>query len=375
MPIRRTTHWWKAAVAVTFALMSASSVDAAPGSRICRQIEAQLSSGGGSQAREYAGAIQRQRTEIAKVRGQLRAQGCGFFSSGGSCRSLSASVSRMERNLSNLQRTHSRLGGGGRSRGQLLAALSANDCRGTRSASQDRDNSILSRLVAPLRRDDSSFAFPDRDFDAQEINKPRERQRGNSIFEVGGYRTFCVRTCDGYFFPMSPSSSRSDLARDAQNCRTGCPGTETMLYYHDGNEEEAGKMVSAASGTEYRDLPNAFLYKSETAQPAAGCSCGFKPQGFTVVAGGSTQTVGAPVEMPLSGAQRLPTPTWRPDPGMDPETLLNREGRFGPKTIRKLLSKDDGAADERKVRVVGPVFLPDPSMARGQQVPGPTEVR
>lgn len=304
----------------------------------------------------------------------MRAAGCGFFSSSsGTCRALSRSAQRMERNLSSLQGTHSRLrgGGSGRSRAQLLAALDANDCRGRKSIIvASREPGLLQRLFGEPDNRRRSFLF-DLDDDARE---PRDHESGQSWrlgpgFDPGKYRTFCVRTCDGYYFPMSPSSSSNELGRDAQNCQTACPGADMQLYYHHGSGEEAGTMMSMASGSAYGDLPTAFAYRSDRPADAA-CGCAIKAGGFTIIAGDGRSAE------PQRRARLLPLPTSRPDPATDPETLANIDGDFGAAAIQKLLSKrSDPALVERKVRVVGPVFLPDPAAATGRPVPDQTEVQ
>jgi hypothetical protein len=356
---------------------------AAPGSRVCRQIEAQLS-GGGSRPGKWSAAVNRQRAEITKVRRQMRASGCGFFNADGLCRSLSGTASRMERNLSALQRGQTRQEGGQRSRGQLIAALEANNCRGERRvAAVQREMGLLERLFGADRRFDSDESAVSNVVggDTTNVRRRRDSSRSPAItpgFDSSRYRTFCVRTCDGYYFPMSPASDRSDFARDAQNCQAACPGAGVEVYYHQADKEEAADMRSAVSGRLYSDMATAFLYRSATAPQDNSCSCSAKPRGFTVIAGENkeieTKVVG--IERTEVAAPVMPLPKPRPDPGTDPETLLNRDGNFGPDEIRKLLSdNNDPAAAGRKIRVVGPVFLPDPAGAINLRAPAPTEVR
>ena len=64
----------------------------------------------------------------------------------------------------------------------------------------------------------------------------------------------------------------------------------------------------------------------------------------------------------------IPTPAARPDPGSDPETLANADGGLDMETIRRILKPRRATAPvvagaERRIRVVGPVFLPDPAGA------------
>ena len=85
----------------------------------------------------------------------------------------------------------------------------------------------------------------------------------------GTYRTVCVRTCDGYYFPISYSTAQNRFPDDARACQRECPGTEAVLYSYRNPGEDIGQAVSI-SGTAYTELPNAFRYRKEY---TAACSC------------------------------------------------------------------------------------------------------
>jgi hypothetical protein len=89
--------------------------------------------------------------------------------------------------------------------------------------------------------------------------------------QVGGsgYRTLCVRTCDGFYFPISYSTSPGRFAEDEQTCQKLCPAAETALYSHRNPGEDVSQAVTS-SGRVYKDLPNAFRYRREF---NAACSC------------------------------------------------------------------------------------------------------
>ena len=119
----------------------------------------------------------------------------------------------------------------------------------------------------------------------------------------GSYRTLCVRTCDGYYFPMSSASSPSEFDRDQMNCQSSCPGTEVQIYYHRlGLESE--DMVSGLSGLPYSELPTAYLYKQTDAPSPAGCTCSAlkndEARNFSIVAGNP------PPEPPVEPVDALP---------------------------------------------------------------------
>jgi hypothetical protein len=84
-----------------------------------------------------------------------------------------------------------------------------------------------------------------------------------------GYRTLCVRTCDGYYFPISFSTSQTRFAEDEQTCQRLCPATEAVLYSHRNPGEDVAQAVNSG-GRVYKDLANAFRYRREF---VASCSC------------------------------------------------------------------------------------------------------
>ncbi|MBR1222068.1 DUF2865 domain-containing protein [Bradyrhizobium sp. U87765 SZCCT0131] len=82
----------------------------------------------------------------------------------------------------------------------------------------------------------------------------------------GGDRAtaYCVRTCDGRYFPVPPAQGESRAAA----CNSLCPTSETRVYYG-GSIDDA----TAEGGKSYADLPNAFRYRKEI---VAGCTCNGK---------------------------------------------------------------------------------------------------
>jgi uncharacterized protein DUF2865 len=85
----------------------------------------------------------------------------------------------------------------------------------------------------------------------------------------GTYHTVCVRTCDGYYFPISYSTVASRFTDDANACQRLCPASEVSLYTFHNPGEDMTQAVSA-TGQMYTALPNAFRYRKEL---TAGCSC------------------------------------------------------------------------------------------------------
>lgn len=87
-----------------------------------------------------------------------------------------------------------------------------------------------------------------------------------------GRRTMCVRTCDGYLFPLGTLHSRSDLQTHGAACSAACPGAETRLYtLAPGQQlEDPSGARSVLDGTVYARLKTAFLFRKQT---VASCDC------------------------------------------------------------------------------------------------------
>jgi hypothetical protein len=96
-------------------------------------------------------------------------------------------------------------------------------------------------------------------------SSPYVRQ-GEARPRHAGGQAYCVRTCDGRYFPISGSDNESRAA----SCNSFCPASETKVVY-------GGNIDSAATdaGKLYSELPNAFRYRNEI---VAGCTCNGKDQ-------------------------------------------------------------------------------------------------
>lgn len=91
--------------------------------------------------------------------------------------------------------------------------------------------------------------------------------KAHRSYPGGVYRTLCVRTCDGYYFPISGSASRSKFHKDVDACSARCSGAK--LYYLPRNSEDIAAMVDL-SGRRYDELRTAFVYRKKLIN---GCAC------------------------------------------------------------------------------------------------------
>ncbi len=142
----------------------------------------------------------------------------------------------------------------------------------------------------------------------------------------GSYRTLCVRTCDGYYFPMSNASSPSDFERDQSNCQSELPrkrGADLLPPRWSG----FGCSCSPASPASPTPIcPRPGTQQTGTPSPA-GCICGVPrnagPQNFSIIAGNPPAPAGsARTRHALSTARSR-----RPRPGSANSQSRRRAGR------------------------------------------------
>ena len=83
---------------------------------------------------------------------------------------------------------------------------------------------------------------------------------------AGGSLAYCVRGCDGRYFPISAADNQSRAA----SCNSFCPASETKVVYGSNIDNAVTE-----NGKPYSELPNAFRYRNEM---VAGCTCNGKDQ-------------------------------------------------------------------------------------------------
>jgi hypothetical protein len=98
------------------------------------------------------------------------------------------------------------------------------------------------------------------------FGRPPEPPRPRLSYGGGGGQAYCVRTCDGRYFPISTSDGQSRAA----SCNSFCPASETKVVYGSSIDHAATE-----NGKPYSELPNAFRYRNEL---VAGCTCNGKDQ-------------------------------------------------------------------------------------------------
>ena len=133
-------------------------------------------------------------------------------------------------------------------------------------AAQAQD--FFSQLFGGINRPQPYIQMPFADDDGQ-VRAPRGERRvrySGGGGGGGGGQAFCVRTCDGRYFPVTAS----DNASRAASCNSFCPASETKVFYGSNIDQ-----ATADNGKSYSDLPNAFRYRNEL---VSGCTCNGKDQ-------------------------------------------------------------------------------------------------
>src|SRR5947199_4698731 len=254
------------------------STQGPPVNPMCPRLEAQLATidhGGGSgdpskddQIRRYQDAQTKQQGELDRVTQQARRMGCessGFFSmfnqNAAQCGPVNNQIQQMRGNLdqitTNLERLRSGgLGGADREnqRRSVLTALAQNNCGPQYAAAlRDQGQSQPGGFLGGIFGNNNATPVPGGDLGAAS----------------GTYRTVCVRTCDGAYFPVSFATVTARFADDEKTCKALCPATEANLYAYPNPGGDMNQAVST-TGQPYTALPTAFKFRASH-DPA--CSC------------------------------------------------------------------------------------------------------
>jgi hypothetical protein len=240
---------------------------AATSTAVCVRLEAQLAilNRGASdparadQIKRDEEAAGKQQVELDRTLAQSKRQGCeggGFFAlfTGRSpaCQPLNAQIQQMRDNLDRLMSDLEHLKSGNSDqegpRRALIGQLAQNNCgpQYRAAAAAQGPGGFLDALFGGTILNPAGDGAPS-----------------------GTYRTVCVRTCDGYYFPISYSTVPGRFAEDQRSCQRECPATEAALYTYRNPGEDIGQALSI-NGAPYTELPNAFRYRKEF-NPA--CSC------------------------------------------------------------------------------------------------------
>jgi hypothetical protein len=296
-------------------------------------------------------AVNKQQFELDRLVAQSRRAGCeglGFFSlfvgQPAQCSQINPQIQQMRANLDRLLADLERLKGFGNDRdGQrqsIILALTQNNC-----GAQYR-----STVTQPR----GGF------FDSLFGNSG-----GFSDSQSSGFRTLCVRVCDGFYFPISFQAPQSRFRDDEQICQRTCPAAEVMLFSHRNPGEDVAQAVSI-SGRLYTELPQAFKYRTEF---NSACSCRRAGQSWAEALGQMRDTTLERGDIVVTGERAKAMSQPLPAQGR-PLRQDSRSAAPAPQPAPVPVAPADKPADtptsvetpdqqgKRAVRTVGPPFLP-----------------
>ncbi len=353
---------------VSLSQVSAVNAQSAQCLRLQNQLSA-LSMGGtaprntSKRYRQYDKAVKSQRAQIAKTQRMAQRSGCRrnsvFGRNASSCNRIFETLGQMNANLASLEQQRRRLAPqrSRRSNGNRNAIIRAMNQRRCFS------NGILQQQVSlqPRRRSLVEQIFGARTFRNDGRRGDFNQFDSDILSRSRLFRTMCVRKQDGYYFPISFSTTPERFDFDESICQSKCPSTDVALYYHAMPGQDSEDMVSYRENQPYADLPKAFAYRTKF-DPEA--SCRFSSGILQEIAGSAGERDGLRDVNSLNRRQ-IAKPVYREDRGLDPETIANQLGRFDDRVIAGLLNKPDKdetphalSKSQRRVRVVGPAFFP-----------------
>src|ERR1700736_3379184 len=239
---------------------------------MCPRLEAQLAtidhgSGGDpakdEQIRRYQDAAGKQQSELDRVTSQAKRMGCdssGFFSlfSGQSaqCGPVNNQIQQMRANLdqitTSLERLRGGMGGSDRDnqRRSVLLALAQNNCGPQYANAVRGQGNFFDNLFG---NNNNNPAAPSADLGPQS----------------GTYRTVCVRTCDGGYFPISFATVPARFPDDERTCKALCPAAEANLFTYRNPGEDINQ-AGPINGEGRASSAFAFRYRQEC-NPSCAC--------------------------------------------------------------------------------------------------------
>jgi hypothetical protein len=336
---------------------------------MCPRLEAQLATidrggGGGDPAKEeqirrYQEAATKQQGELDRVTSQAKRMGCdssGFFSlfSGQSaqCGPVNNQIQQMRTNLEQITTSLERLRSGGlggadrdNQRRSVLAALAQNNCGPQYANAARGPGSFLENLFGG--NNNNNPAVPGPDLGPQS----------------GTYRTVCVRSCDGAYFPISFATVPARFPDDEKSCKALCPAAEATLYSYRNPGEDMNQAVSI-NGQSYSSSPNAFRYRQEF-NPSCGCKAAGQTwsEALKSIDDRTTAEQGD-IIVTEESAKKMARPPTKAAPaaakkGTAPAgTTATAPAAPAEATTAGTAPASGAASDNKPIRSVGPTFIP-----------------
>jgi hypothetical protein len=353
-----TTLAWAAFIAAAAAQGAPNPPASNP---VCVRLESQLAAiNSGStdpqradQVKRAEDAVAKQQADLDRTLAQAHKQGCegqGFLSLFSSlvpqCGPINSQIQQMRGNLdratTDLEQLKSGTGGQDGQRRALIGQLAQNNC--------GAQYTVAANEAGPTSFFDKLFGG------GGGIGGGTILNPGGDGLPAGTYHTVCVRTCDGYYFPISYSTVPNRFADDERSCQRLCPAAEVALYSYRNPGEDIEQAVSV-SGQPYTGLPNAFHYRKEF---TAACSCRKPGQSWGDAlkdADDSTTLQGGDIVVTDQTSKTLSqAPQPKPVKGATPQPAVNTPTPPAPAPVPASAS-DNSTSAKRAVRTVGPPFV------------------
>jgi hypothetical protein len=369
--------------ALVAAAFLASGEAALAQSAECQRYRAELAALDRGGDRQAAAQAERQRVEIARLSNYYRSIGCergplGIF--GGpapaECGPMAQRIRQMEASYAQLAAQGRDFGNLEFRRRQLMAAVEQT-CNPQREAFSPR--SFFESLfgVRPTQPAEPQ-PLPDGTLPSEEP-------------ALGGRRLVCVRTCDGFYFPLANAPGGRGHANEM--CQALCPGAETAAFAMPGSDNAITRAISL-KGQPYMAMPTALKFQKSF---DGNCSCKKEGETWAQVLrqaegmlsqqrGDIIVTAQKSEELSRPKAPAAPPAPKKPDPkkiqsdaaeseaaadtGAAAPTASQESSGIGPRSIEsgRVVSRTEGPQREvvggdgakRTIRVIAPSVIPVP---------------
>jgi hypothetical protein len=324
--------------------------------QLCTRLEAQLASidrGSGNdparteQVRRYEEASSKQQAELDRMVAQTKRAGCegsGFFlfnalqTQSQQCVDLNRQIANMRANLDRINVDLQRLRGSDVDRGEqrrsVMLALAQNNCGPQYRTAARQQGGFFDQLFG--RESGEGEPAPSGDL-------------ANPEAQSGSFRTVCVRTCDGFYFPVSYAASPARFAQDEKTCQRMCPASEVMLFSYPTQGADITQATSI-NGQPYTSLPNALKYRTEF-NPS--CSCKRPGQSWADALGKDEAVEPGDVVVTEERAKQMAQP-----PAQKGQSKGKQQQPAAGATGSTATPASAPAADSKKgIRSVGPTFI------------------
>jgi hypothetical protein len=350
----------------------------------CQRYRAELAALDRGGNRQTGAQAERQRAEMARLSQYYRSIGCdrgplAIF--GGpapaECGPMAQRLRQMEASYAQLAAQANDFGNVDVRRRQLMAAV------------QQTCNAPQQEAFSPRGFFESLFGVPRQTpVDPQLLPDgtvpPTEEQA------LGGRRLVCVRTCDGFYFPLA--NVPGGRGRADEMCQALCPGAETAAFAMPGSDNGISRAISL-KGQPYMAMPTALKFQKSF---DGNCSCKKEGETWAQVLNRAEGMLNPQRGDIIVTAQKsdelarpkaaVPPPAKKPDPkkaqsdaaeteaaadsGAAAPTASQESAGIGPRSIETggVVSRTDGPQREvvgrdgskRNVRVIAPNVIPVP---------------